>query len=169
MPRGVTIRPAVLADLPDLGRMGARLVALHHGWDRRRFFPVPDAEQGYRRYLGGHLDDPEVVILVAERGRPRRVCGYAYASLEPMSFSDLREACGKIHDLWVDDDARAGGTGGALLEETCRRLAALGVPRVVLMAASANPGAQALFARHRFRPTMVEMTRECGARARRTR
>ncbi|HEY0096539.1 MAG TPA: GNAT family N-acetyltransferase, partial [Archangium sp.] len=42
------------------------------------------------------------------------------------------------------------------------RLRALGVPRVMLMAASRNEAAQRLFARHGWRTTMVEMTREVG-------
>jgi len=37
-----------------------------------------------------------------------------------------------------------------------------GAPRVVLMSASRNEGAQRLFERLGFRRTMVEMTREAG-------
>jgi RimJ/RimL family protein N-acetyltransferase len=39
-------------------------------------------------------------------------------------------------------------------------LAAIGAPRVVLMAAWRNEAARRLFARLGFRPTMLEMTRE---------
>jgi ribosomal protein S18 acetylase RimI-like enzyme len=47
-----------------------------------------------------------------------------------------------------------------LLEELVRRLKARGVPRIILMSASKNEAAQRLFAKHGWRPTMVEMTRE---------
>jgi RimJ/RimL family protein N-acetyltransferase len=43
------------------------------------------------------------------------------------------------------------------------RLEALGAPRVVLLTAWQNDGAQALFEKAGFRRTMVEMTRESAA------
>jgi RimJ/RimL family protein N-acetyltransferase len=47
-----------------------------------------------------------------------------------------------------------------LAEATVQRFAELGVPRVILMSAAKNEGAQRFFARLGWRPTMVEMTRE---------
>jgi RimJ/RimL family protein N-acetyltransferase len=39
-------------------------------------------------------------------------------------------------------------------------LAERGAPRIILSTAKRNEAAQRLFARHGFRPTMIEMTRE---------
>jgi ribosomal protein S18 acetylase RimI-like enzyme len=52
--------------------------------------------------------------------------------------------------------------GAKLVLETCRRLEALGAPRVLLHTAVQNEAAQALFEKLGFRSTMIEMTRERG-------
>jgi len=54
--------------------------------------------------------------------------------------------------------------GRALLDATLEALKAKGAPRVVLSTAERNESAQRLFARAGFRRTMIEMTRESGAR-----
>jgi ribosomal protein S18 acetylase RimI-like enzyme len=46
------------------------------------------------------------------------------------------------------------------VRETCKRLEAMGAPRVLLLSATQNTEGQALFAKLGFRHTMVEMTRE---------
>ena len=46
MPNGVpqiTIRPALPADLPAIGRLGAVLVQTHHDFDSARFIPATPA------------------------------------------------------------------------------------------------------------------------------
>jgi ribosomal protein S18 acetylase RimI-like enzyme len=53
-----------------------------------------------------------------------------------------------------------------LVEAAVAGLAAMGAPRVVLMAAWRNDGARRLFERLGFRPTMLEMTRETEPRGR---
>ena len=40
--QAVVIRPAVAADVPELGRLGAMLVAAHHAFDPKRFFASSD-------------------------------------------------------------------------------------------------------------------------------
>jgi len=51
-----------------------------------------------------------------------------------------------------------------LLDATLEALEAKGAPRVVLSTAERNESAQRLFARAGFRRTMIEMTRESGAK-----
>jgi len=75
-------------------------------------------------------------------------------------YNELRDACGKLHDVYVDDRARGQGLGEKLVREVVRRLTAKGAPRVVLMTALQNEPAQRLFKRLGFRTTMLEMTRE---------
>ena len=48
----VLIRPAQIADLPVLGRLGAALARAHHAWDPQRFFVVPRMDEGYAWWLG---------------------------------------------------------------------------------------------------------------------
>ena len=155
----ITIRPAQKQDLKALGRLGAELVHLHYGFDPRRFMaPSGDAGQGYAWFLGTQLGEPDVVILVAERSG--QVLGYVYAGLEPLSWKELREAAGFIHDVVVEESARGQGVAGRLIEEAATWLKARGAPRVMLWTAEQNARARQLFARLGFRTTMVEMTRE---------
>lgn len=154
----LTIRAATRADEPALGRYGGALMRLHHEFDPHRFVRSDDPESGYGRFLVSQLAEPDSVVLVAERAGA--VVGYAFAALEPMSWKDLRAACGYLHDVFVDPAVRGAGAGGRLVREAITRLEAKGAPRVVLMSAARNESAQRLFARLGFRRTMVEMTRE---------
>jgi ribosomal protein S18 acetylase RimI-like enzyme len=155
----MTIRLAQPHDLPALGRLGAQLVRLHHAFDRDRFMaPAGDIEGGYQWFLGTQLEEPDVVIYVAEQSGA--VVGYAYAGLEPQSWKELRDPAGFIHDVVVDDSARGQGIGTRLVEAAAAWLEEHGAPRVMLWTAEKNPAAQRLFERAGFRRTMLEMTRE---------
>jgi GNAT superfamily N-acetyltransferase len=88
------------------------------------------------------------------------VVGYAYAAIEPLSWKELRDRAGFVHDLVVREDQRGAGIAAVLLEAALDWMRASGLPRAVLWTAERNAGARRLFARAGFRPTMVEMTRE---------
>ena len=155
----LVIRQATKADMPVLGRLGASLMHVHHAFDDKRFLaPGDDAAAGYAWFLGTQLMEAEVVIFVAERDG--RVIGYVYAGVEPLSWKELRDECGFIHDVLVEEGSRGGGVAAALVEAACAWLRERGMPRVVLGTAYQNDRAMRLFGRLGFRPTMVEMTRE---------
>lgn len=157
---GVTIRRATPADRDALGRYGGALMRQHHDFDPQRFIQVDNPEKGYGRFLVSQLEEPDMVVFVAERDGD--VVGYAYAGLEPMSWKDLRAACGYLHDVFVDERARGQRIGEQLVRAAIEWLESKDAPRVVLSSASRNEGAQRLFAKLGFRPTMTEMTRERG-------
>ena len=145
-------------DLDAVARLAGRLVRMHHELDPKRFLHLANPEAGYARYFASEMRSDEVVLLVAEvQGE---VIGYAYARLEPRSYNELLDACGKLHDLYVDERARGRGAGEALVREAVRRLRERGAPRVVLLTAVQNEAAQRLFGRLGFRTTMLEMTCE---------
>lgn len=153
------IIPADEPHLRPAAELAARLVQLHHDLDPLRFAVLSsDVAGGYERWFRQCIANPNAVVLVALAGQ--RVIGYAYGSLEPRNWNELLDACGVLHDVYVDERFRRTGVGAALVEEAARRLAALGAPRVVLKTAAANEAAQRLFARLGFRQTMIEMTRE---------
>jgi len=155
----VTIRLATPADLPALGRLGALLMRTHYEFDPQRFMSAgDDAADGYAWFLGRQLKDQDVVVYVAEQDG--EVLGYVYAAIEPISWKELRDACGFIHDIVVDEAGRRSGTATALLEAAMAWLRERGAPRVVLGTADKNEPAQQLFAKLGFRRTMIEMTRE---------
>lgn len=157
----LVIRPAERRDLPALGRLGALLLRAHHAFDNRRFVvPGEDPEGSYAWFLGTRLSGEREVVLVAELDG--EVVGYVYAGVEPMSWKELRNEAGFIHDLVVDESGRGSGVGTALLDEGIDWLRGHGASSVMLWTAQQNDVAQRLFARRGFRPTMIEMTLELG-------
>jgi ribosomal protein S18 acetylase RimI-like enzyme len=157
-----TVRPARAEDVPAAAKLAAELVRLHHRYDPLRFMCLEPIEDGYAWFLRTQIGPEGSVFLVAVTtgAAIERVVGYAVASLEERNWSDLRDACGKIHDVFVDPALRGRGVASRLVEETVARLVALGAPRVVLMTAWPNEAARRLFEKAGFRPTMIEMTRE---------
>ena len=142
-----------------VGQLAGQLVRMHHAWDPLRWMMPAGVEEGYARFFASQLDDPDTVILVAEDALGE-VAGYAYAALEPRSWADLREACGKLHDVFVAPPVRRKGIGKRLAREAMARLRDLGAPRVVLTSAWQNQAAHALFRSLGFRETMIEMAKE---------
>lgn len=154
----LTIRRAIEADLPRVAQLAAKLVRQHHAFDARRFLLQEPVERGYEWWFTRELPREGAVILVAVNAE--RIVGYTYSTIEERDWNLLLDAHAGLHDIYVDDDARCGGVGGALLQATLAELTRLGAPRVLLMTATQNTPAQRLFAKHGFRSTMVEMTRE---------
>jgi ribosomal protein S18 acetylase RimI-like enzyme len=153
------IRPATPADLPAIGRLGALLVRTHHDFDPKRFLaPTSRTTDQYGWFLGTQLNEPNIIILVAERDG--EVLGYTYAGVEGNDYMALRGPAGVLYDIVVDPAHRKQGVGRMLLDATLDALKARGAPRVVLSTAEPNQSAQRLFDRAGFRRTMIEMTRE---------
>jgi ribosomal protein S18 acetylase RimI-like enzyme len=153
------IRHATESDALALGRLGALLMRVHYSFDPQRFLsPGSNPEAGYGRFLKSQLRDDDSVVFVAEKGGT--VVGYVFASLEPLSWKELRDACGFIHDVAVDEAGRRLGIATKLIEAAVEWLRARGAPRVVLGTAERNVAARRLFEQLGFRPTMVEMTKE---------
>lgn len=158
----VTIRRANAADVRAMGRLGAVLVRTHHEFDAARFIAATvRTEHGYGSYLGSQLENPDIVILVAEDAG--EVLGYTFAGVEGYDYMSLRGPAGVLYDIVVDPAHRGHGIGRSLLDATLAELKARGAPRVVLSTAERNEVAQRLFARAGFRRTMIEMTRELNA------
>jgi ribosomal protein S18 acetylase RimI-like enzyme len=157
----MVIRKAARGDRDALGRLGALLMDVHYNFDRRRFLdPGADASAGYARFLVSQLDDPDAVIFVAEIGSA--VVGYCYAGIEPLSWKELRDEAGFIHDLALDPPARRQGAGRALVDAAVEWFRGRGLARVMLWTSTQNDVARALFERAGFRQTMTEMTLELG-------
>ena len=155
----VAVRRAAPADVTTIGRLGALLVRTHHDFDPQRFMAAtPRTEQAYGSFLGTQLEEPNIVVLVAEQDG--EVVGYTYAGVEGSDYMSLRGPAGVLYDIVVDPAHRRHGVGRMLLDATLEALKSHGAPRVVLSTAERNTAAQRLFDRAGFRRTMIEMTRE---------
>jgi ribosomal protein S18 acetylase RimI-like enzyme len=153
------IRRATRDDLPQIGRLGALLVEVHHGFDSRRFLPATSrTKDAYAAYLGTQLDAPNAAVFVADDNS--EVIGYAYVAAESYDYMALRGPAGVLHDLIVDPERRRGGVGKQLLEAVLGFVLERGLMQIVLATAERNETAQRFFASVGFRPTMIEMTRE---------
>jgi ribosomal protein S18 acetylase RimI-like enzyme len=153
-PPDFTTRAAERRDADALGRLGALLMRTHHAFDRDRFLaPGDHPERGYGWFLTSQLGDDDTLIRVAELDG--RVVGYVYAGVEPMSWKELRDEAGFIHDIAVDPGARRQGIAARLVDEAAAWLVARGMPRVMLWTAAPNEAAQKLFERLGFRRTMT--------------
>ena len=166
MPPDITIRHAEERDVPALGRLGAALMRTHYAFDEHRFLrPGEDAESGYARFLGSQLGASDTLLMVAEQTAAdgsAEIVGYIYAGIEPLSWKELRDEAGFVHDLLVTPVARHLGVGQRLLDAAIEWLREQGMPRVVLWTATPNDSARRLFEGRGFRSTMVEMTLELG-------
>src|SRR5687767_197865 len=160
----ITIRRAEERDVPALGRLGADLMRAHYAFDERRFLaPGDHAQSGYAWFLGTQLKATDTLLMVAEQPAPdasAEIVGYVYAGIEPLSWKELRDEAGFVHDLLVRPAARHTGVGQRLLDSAIEWLREQGMPRVVLWTASPNDSARRLFEGRGFRSTMVEMTLE---------
>lgn len=154
----VVVRPPTLEEIPAVARLAGLLVEQHEGYDAKRFLHLDDPAAGYARFLPKVLGKKDTVLLAAFVDGA--VVGYAYATLEGRDYFALLDACGKLHDIYVDERARGRGVGEALVREVKEELARRGAPRVVLLTATPNTGAHRLFERMGFRRTMIEMTAE---------
>jgi GNAT superfamily N-acetyltransferase len=137
---------------------------VHYAFDPDRFLPPGDQpEQGYAWFLGTQLSRVDVRIVVAERSGD--VLGYVYAAIEQLSWKELRDEAGFIHDVVTEEDVRGAGVATALMEAAIEWIRSRGVPRVMLWTAAPNERARRLFEHLGFRPTMIEMTRELPERS----
>jgi ribosomal protein S18 acetylase RimI-like enzyme len=125
------VRRATSADLAEIGRLGALLIAEHHDFDSRRFLAAKQRTPAdYASFLRTQLDDPDIAVLVADDNG--NVIGYAYAAVEGYDYMALRGPAGVLHDVIVDPEQRRRGVGRLLLDASLAFMKSRGAPRVIL-------------------------------------
>ena len=127
MGAGYQIRPAQLADVPELAQLEPRC------------FSDPWSAAGFREMLSA----PYIVGLIAE-GKSRRIAGYIVAR--------VIEDEGEILNLAVEPENRRKGIGALLLESGLDTLKKLGVEAVFLEVRISNQAAIDLYLSKGFRP-----------------
>ena len=134
------IRRATLADVPAmLIEMQAFNAHERIPWTPRRGGPA------LRRLVG---DAALGVALVATRGRPSTLAGYALVTWGYDLEWNGRDAM--LTELWVSPSARGAGVGGALLAAAQAAARRGGAAAMHLMVRHGNRSARALYARAGF-------------------
>jgi GNAT superfamily N-acetyltransferase len=155
------IRDATHADLPAVGQLAGQLVRMHHAYDPARWLLVDGVETGYARFFASQLGTRDTIILVAQDEQDdeenSEIVGYAYAGLEDRNWAELRDACARLHDVFVVERVRRQGLARRMLRECIQRLTVLGAPLAVTTTAFQNEGSQALLRSLGFRPAALEM------------
>jgi GNAT superfamily N-acetyltransferase len=155
------IRDARHEDLPAVGQLAGQLVRMHNAYDPARWMLVDGVEAGYARFFASQLDTRDTIILVAEDEQIGEqtgdIVGYAYAGLEDRNWAELRDACARLHDVFVLERVRRQGLASRMLRECIQRLTTLGAPLAVTTTAFQNEASQALLRSLGFRPAALEM------------
>lgn len=154
------VRDARPEDLAAVGQLAGRLVRMHHDYDQARWMLLEGVEAGYARYFASQLGNAGTILLVAEDEDGGEIVGYTYAGLEERNWADLRDACGRLHDVFILERARRQGLARAMLLECLRRLTSLGVSLITTTTAWQNQTSQALLRSLGFRPAAIEWVKD---------
>jgi ribosomal protein S18 acetylase RimI-like enzyme len=149
------IRPATIADVPNVLPMVKKICALHEQWDSAKYGFIPDVETRYGSWLPNRVDDPQSVFLVAER--EGRLVAFLVATVVQSPPIYRVTDFGFIHDLWVEPEYRNEGIARQMTMLAVEKFTAMGVKQVRLDTADVNDAARSLFEKCGFRASSTEM------------
>jgi GNAT superfamily N-acetyltransferase len=150
----VTVRRAVPNDAKAVAGLAIKLFVQHRNYDPRRFMRIDDVAQA-EWYYGAQTEAADAAVLVAEI--ENEVVGFAYIQYEAKDYANLLETAAWLHDIYLEETARASGAGKLLIEGSVKVAKELGADKLMLSVAAKNEFAREFFARRGFRATMIEM------------
>ena len=154
----MTIRPATVADVPQVLPMVEKIAAVHESWDPAKYGFLPGVAEMYRGWLTSRASDARGVFLVAER--ETNLVGFLVGTVErEIPIYRLKEF-GFIHDVWVEPNYRHEGIGRQLTMMAVEAFRGLGMTQIRLDTAEPNNAARGLFGRCGFRASVTEMLLE---------
>jgi ribosomal protein S18 acetylase RimI-like enzyme len=145
-PQDVTIRPAVIADLPEIIVLWKALQETNAIHEPRLKLNAGAAEW-FETYLRTQLDNENIHIVVATRDE--LVIGYIFGQIMQRLTIDPKE-CGYVADLCVRSDARGVGIGRRLFFELRAWFISCGVKEIEVQVVRANPASQAFWRKMGF-------------------
>jgi ribosomal protein S18 acetylase RimI-like enzyme len=156
------IRPAVLADIPAVLLMVAKIYALHEALDSAKYGFLPEQTQRYEQWLMGRITDERSVFLIADPElpypeAPAGLAAFLVATTEREIPIYRLQEFGFIQDLWVEPEYRHAGIARQMVMLTVDYFKHRGVKQVRLDTAVPNEAARQLFKSCGFRPSMIEM------------
>jgi GNAT superfamily N-acetyltransferase len=149
------IRQAMPGDEYRVAEFAIRLFDQHVEYDPERFSTFANVD-GAARFYRGRFDTPDSAVFVAKIGD--EVVGFAYLERDELNYAELLRDGAWLHDIYVDESARAEGIGRDLIKAAAEAAKRMGAEKLLLTVAAKNAIAQQVFEKAGFRPTMVEMT-----------
>ena len=149
------IRQAKPGDEQRVAEFAIRLFDQHVEYDPERFSTFANVE-GAARFYRSRFDTPDSAVLVAEVDG--EVVGFAYLERDELNYAELLRDGTWLHDIYVNESARAEGIGRDLINAAAETAKRMGAKKLLLTVAAKNAIAQQVFEKAGFRRTMVEMT-----------
>jgi GNAT superfamily N-acetyltransferase len=109
----LTIRAAILTDLPELTRLWHEKMVLQHQFDRR-FTLMSNAKTVWTQTVSEWLSDSNCRIIIADHNDI--FIGYAIGWIRPATPGVLPMYIGCVEEIVVDPHSHHGGVGRQLLE-----------------------------------------------------
>ncbi len=151
----VTIRQAIKKDARRIAELAVKLARQHEDYDSHRFARLYDEDQA-EWFYGSQTEAVEAAaVLVAEL--ENEIVGFAYIEYEAKDYPNLLENAAWLHDIYIDEKARAAGAGKLLIEKSVEIAKEFGADKLMLSVAAKNEFAKDFFKRSGFKETMVEM------------
>jgi GNAT superfamily N-acetyltransferase len=130
---------AAAKDAPEVGR----LMVEFRDWQERDWPSDEDFHRIVRELIA--RDDTDFLLGAADDGPPVAVVQLRF---RPSIWMDADDCC--LEDLWVEEHARRGGLGGAMVEAAVARARERGCRRIELDTGEDNRPARRLYERHGF-------------------
>lgn len=152
----MTIRPAKVADAPEIGKLWEKLVIYHQVLDIDLPRAAPNGDRLYARSIADRLHDSHTRVLVAEE--EGRIIGYVMGvvvDLVPDMFE--QEFGGFLADIYVEEAYRGRGIGRALVETLAAWFKQQGLRHFEWHVAANNPDGLAFWRALGGRDLMIRM------------
>ncbi|MFX1536496.1 MAG: GNAT family N-acetyltransferase, partial [Promethearchaeota archaeon] len=112
----VSIRPASLKDVSELGKLWFYQRTYHEQWDEL-YISIPAAQEDWKKQIQTSLSQPNHCVLVAE-DREGKILGYVHGSYHPWPISPF-QCYGSLNTIAVAEEAQGQGIGKNLVKELC--------------------------------------------------
>ena len=150
----IEVRRATREDAPSIARFAMKLVEQHVAYDPVRFARIATID-GMEWFYGGQTEADDAAVLVAELDG--EVFGFAYLGYEEKNYADLAITTARLHDIYVDENARRTGAGRELIRASIEVAKEFGASKILLSVAAMNTAGKEFFEQAGFATTMHEM------------
>ncbi len=132
----VRIRPATSKDVPALTGLWRELVGYHVALGGQDFRLAPGADEGWKKFVRGHLGRKDKICLVADSDGG--IVGFLIGSVQERPGVFMERTYGRVSDVYMQTPFRGKGIGKALVEDALEWFRARRIARVRLQTDARN-------------------------------